>query len=144
MSPLNHKRTTSSLAPPITCVAKKLAIKRQKASHWKWPFALKVFSDWIAFQKRKSVSRTPLWRQPRCNLISSFLFEHTHAHTHTQTHTRTHAHTRTHTHTHINPLHLFSLQFSLLLCTCIHFIHTLPSPCNCRRHRIVLEGVRVP
>jgi len=28
MSPLNHKRTTSSLVPPIICVAKKLAIKR--------------------------------------------------------------------------------------------------------------------
>jgi len=28
MSPLNYKRTTSSLAPPIICVAKKLAIKR--------------------------------------------------------------------------------------------------------------------
>jgi len=28
MLPLNHKRTTSSLASPIICVAKKLAIKR--------------------------------------------------------------------------------------------------------------------
>ncbi len=32
MLPLNHKRTTSSLAPPFF-VAKKLAIKRQKAPH---------------------------------------------------------------------------------------------------------------
>ncbi len=34
MSPLNHKKTTSSLAPPIICAAKKLAIKRQKAPHY--------------------------------------------------------------------------------------------------------------
>ncbi len=33
MSPLNHKRTTSSLAPPIICVAEKLGIKRQKVPH---------------------------------------------------------------------------------------------------------------
>jgi len=33
MSPLNHKRTTSSLAQPIFYVAKKLAIKRSKAPH---------------------------------------------------------------------------------------------------------------
>ncbi len=31
MLPLNQKRTTSSLVPPIICVAKKLVIKRQKA-----------------------------------------------------------------------------------------------------------------
>jgi len=34
MPPLNHKRTTSSLAPQISCVAKKLAIKRLKAPHY--------------------------------------------------------------------------------------------------------------
>ncbi len=33
MSPLNHRRTTSSLAPPIFYVAKKSAIKRQKDPH---------------------------------------------------------------------------------------------------------------
>ncbi len=33
MWPLNHKRTTSSLAPPIFYVAKKYAIKRQKVPH---------------------------------------------------------------------------------------------------------------
>jgi len=37
MLPLNHKRTTSSLVPPIICVAKKLAIKRWKVPHLKSP-----------------------------------------------------------------------------------------------------------
>ncbi len=32
MLPLNHKWTTSSFAPPIFCVAKKLAIKRYNAA----------------------------------------------------------------------------------------------------------------
>jgi hypothetical protein len=34
MSPLNHKRTTSSLAQPIFYVAKKITIKRFKDPHW--------------------------------------------------------------------------------------------------------------
>ncbi len=34
MLPLNHKWTTSSLAPPIFYVTKNLAIKRQKVPHW--------------------------------------------------------------------------------------------------------------
>jgi hypothetical protein len=33
MLPLNHKRTTSSLVPPIFYVAKKFAIERYKAPH---------------------------------------------------------------------------------------------------------------
>ncbi len=42
MSPLNHKRTTSSLAPPIFYVAKKLSIKRWKAPHYECQVAKDV------------------------------------------------------------------------------------------------------
>ena len=36
MLPLNHKRTTSSLVPPLFYLAKNSAIKRQKVPHWIW------------------------------------------------------------------------------------------------------------
>jgi len=40
MWPLNHKRTTSSLAPPIFCVAKKFAIKKEKVPHLDYTYLL--------------------------------------------------------------------------------------------------------
>ena len=43
MTPLDHKRTTSSLTPPIFYVVKKSAIKRWKAPHWMTHKGLNVF-----------------------------------------------------------------------------------------------------
>ncbi len=45
MSSLNHKRTTSSLAPPIFYVAKNSAIKRQNAPHYQ----IKIISQWFKY-----------------------------------------------------------------------------------------------
>ena len=44
MLPLNHKRTTSSLEPPIFYVAKYSAIKRQKASHCSHIFTTSIWN----------------------------------------------------------------------------------------------------
>ncbi len=47
MLPLNHKKTTSSLAPPIICVAKKIGNKRIEGSSLHLPSLQLPINSWI-------------------------------------------------------------------------------------------------